>query len=191
MKGAPRMTETVYEPEPIVEKMEAVEEPVSYEDYWGVDETFKFFLPDGKQFFEIRPMNEGMKAKFQKTTNKGIQMNQRTQDATIHIDPANERHTLIEQSVINWLIMQKDARGTWSPYPCPTEENRRRNNIHVILEKFNPKVIQDLEFFIRQQNPWMQADMDVEEIDKEMDRLIQLKKDVLEQKAGESASANK
>ncbi len=185
------MTETVYEPEPIVEKMEAVEEPVSYEDYWGVDETFKFFLPDGKQFFEIRPMNEGMKAKFQKTTNKGIQMNQRTQDATIHIDPANERHTLIEQSVINWLIMQKDARGTWSPYPCPTEENRRRNNIHVILEKFNPKVIQDLEFFIRQQNPWMQADMDVEEIDKEMDRLIQLKKDVLEQKAGESASANK
>src|SRR6266496_6393955 len=102
MKGASRMTEVAYQPEPI--EGTYAEEPVSYEDYWGVDETFKHFLSDGKQFFEIRPMNEGMKAKFQKTTNKGIQMNQRTQDATIHIDPANERHTLIEQSVINWLI---------------------------------------------------------------------------------------
>jgi hypothetical protein len=169
----------------------ATEAPVSYEDYWGVNETFKYFLPDGKQYFEVRPMDEGGKSMFQKMTNKGIRMNQRTQDATIDMDPAQERHTLIKQSVVGWLIMQRDPRGEWSPFPCPTDERLRKNNLDVILEKFNPKAIQDLEFFIRQKNPWMQADMDVEEIDKEIDRLVQLKKDVTDQKAGEASSANK
>lgn len=164
----------------------------SYENYWGVDETFKFYLPDGKQFFEIKPMNEGAKSKFQKITNKGVRMNQRTQDATIDVDPANERHTLIKESVVSFFIMQKGPDGSWSEYPCPPAgDSRFKNSLQMLLDQFNPKAIQDLEFFIRTKNPWMQADMDVEQIDEEIDRLTQLRKDVMEQKAGESSSANR
>jgi len=163
----------------------------SYENYWGVDETFKYYLPDGKQFFEIKPMDEGGKSKFQKMTNKGLRMNQRTQDATIDVDPANERHTLIKESVVGWKIMQKGPEGSWSEFPCPADANLRRRNLETILDRFNPKAVQDLEFFIRTKNPWMQADMDVEQIDEEIERLTDLRKQVLEQKAGESSSANR
>ena len=164
----------------------------NYENYWGVDETFKFMLPDGKQYFEIKPMNEGAKSKFQKTTNKGVRMNQRTQDATIDVDPANERHTLIKESVVSYHIMQKDLAGNWTEYPCPSvEDSRFRRSLEQLLEQFNPKAIQDLEFFIRTKNPWMQADMDVEQIDEEIDRLNKLRAQVLEEQAGEGSSANK
>jgi hypothetical protein len=63
--------------------------------------------------------------------------------------------------------------------------------LEQLLEHFNPKVIQDLEFFIRTKNPWMQADMDLDEIDKEIGRLETLRRQKLDEEAGEGSSANK
>ena len=151
----------------------------SIENYWGTEETFRFSLPDGKQYFEVKPLDEGGKAQFQKKTNKGIRVNQRTQDATLDMDPADERWTLIKTSVVDWNIVQKEKDGTFSPYPFS------KGNIEKLLEKFNPKMVQDLEFFIRTKNPWMQADMKVEEIDKEIERLEELRKQAKDVQAGE------
>lgn len=164
----------------------------SFEDYWGVQETFFFKLPDGKQYFEIKPMDEGGKTRFQKKTNKGIRVNQKSQDAHLDVDPADERHQLIIESVVSWSLFQKDPKDPrgFSELPCPTDDSRRKSVIRdLILEKFNPKVIQDLEFFVRTSNPWMQADMDLEAIDEELDRLHVLRKQKLEHDAGEDASA--
>ena len=180
---------TTTTPEPYVAPVNPTTE-APFEDYWGVQETFRFVLPDGQQFFEIKPMDEGGKTRFQKRTNKGIRMNQRTQDAHLDVDPADERHTLIQESVVNWRIMQKGPDGSWSEYPCPADNGRRKTAITNLLEKFNPKVVQDLEFFIRKNNPWMQADMDVEAIEEEISRLEELRRQKLEHDAGEGASAS-
>ena len=162
--------------------------------YWGTNETDRFTLPDGVQFFEFKPMNEGAKAKFQKMTNKGLRLNQQTQDATIDVDPANERWTLIKESVVGWKLFQRDKndpRG-YSEYPAAVDDdNRRKRQIEEILTNFDAKVIQDLEFKIRIANPWMQSDMTIEGIDEELDRLTKLRKQKLEEEAGEGASANK
>lgn len=175
---------------------EAAPQPVpdvtaEYGNYWGTEEEFTYYLPDGKQFFTIKPLDEGGKVLFQKMTNKGIRVNQRTQDAHLDIDPASERHTLIKNSVINYQLMvpvidpaTKQITG-WSNHPYS------KRGLEQWLDKANPKVVQDLEFFIRKQNPWMQENMTVEEIDTEIDRLIELKKAAQEREAGEAASANK
>lgn len=181
--------DTITQPEGVTP--EAAQAAEVYEDYWGVQETFRFKLPDGKQYFDIVPMDEGAKTRFQKMTNKGIRMNQRQQEAIIDTDVADERHTLIIQSVVGWHIMQK-VDGKWEELPCPVDERVRQRDLeNLILKKFNPKVIQDLEFFIRTKNPWMQADMSVEEIDNEITRLEELRKQVKDQQAGEGSSANK
>lgn len=162
-----------------------------FEDYWGVQTTEKFFFDGGRQWFEVRPMDEGGKALFQRMTSRGVRMNQRTQDAHLDMDPASDRHTLIKQSVVGWCIMQRGSDGSFSEFPCPPDEGRRKTSLGVILEKFNPKVIQDLEHFIRLQNPWMQDDMTLEAIDEEITRLTELRKQVVDRQAGEAASANK
>lgn len=181
------MTETMQETQNPVQAAAEVQ----YEDYWGTQEEHKFFLPDGKQHFTVVPLNEGGKTRFQKLTNKGIRMNQKSQEAHLDVDPAAERHTLIKESVTSWLIMQRSPDGTFSPFPCSENESQRKRSLEVLLEKFNPKVVQDLEFFIRSKNPWMQDDMEVEQIDEEIDRLNDLRKAAIERKAGEASSANK
>lgn len=185
------MTEQqVHTPEPISGQSEQF---TGFASYWGTDQTERFFLPDGKQFFEFKPMNEGAKSRFQKKTNKGIRMDQRKQEALIDIDPAQERHILIVESVTNWNLIKPDpTTGQPVGYPCPESPVSRRNALEgEILDNFDPKIIQDLEFEIRKANPWMQADMDIAEIDKEMERLQELRQQALEQKAGEAGSANK
>jgi hypothetical protein len=183
------MTQDTITPQPITP--EAAQSGEYYEDYWGVQETHRYTLKDGKQYFEVQPMDEGGKTRFQKMTNKGIRMNQRSQEATIDVDPADERHTLIRESVVGWRIMQKGPDGSFSEFPCPSDERLRHRAIDQLLTKFNPKVIQDLEFFIRTKNPWMQADMELEELYEERDRIEILIKQRKEQEAGEGFSASK
>lgn len=182
-------TDPITTPEQPVTPTEALDPP--FEDFWGVQTTEKFFFDNGRQFFEVRPMDEGGKALFQRMTSRGVRMNQRTQDAHLDMDPASDRHTLIKQSVVGWRIMQRSADGSFSEFPCPDREDQRKRSLDVILEKFNPKVIQDLEHFIRLQNPWMQDDMNLEQVDEEIERLTQLRRQIVERQAGEGGSANK
>jgi hypothetical protein len=168
---------------------------VEYESYWGVDITERFYLKDGKQYFEVKPMDEGAKSRFQRKTNRGMRFQQRTQEAMLDVDPAGDRHQLIKDSVVGWFLMEPvpGQPGEFAEFIYPGTQNSGRlaQAFDKIFEKFNPKVIQDLEFFIRLQNPWMQAEMDVDEIDEEIRRLETMRKQVIEEKAGEGSSANR
>ena len=96
------------------------------------------------------------------------------------------------ESVVSWRIMQKGPDGSWSELPCPSDEPRRKKVLRdTILDKFNPKIIQELEFFIRMKNPWMQDDQNLEDLDEERDRIEELIKQAKEREAGEAASASK
>ena len=169
-------------PEPQVPTLDTGE---GYEDYWGVSETRRYTLPDGKQWIEFKIMDEGDKTKFQKMTNSDLIV-QRSGDSRIKIDPARERHELIKSSVTNWNLMQKHPDGEW--HPAPFAGNR---SIEQWLEKAPPKIVEDLELEIRKANPWMQADMSVDEIDKEIERLNDLRKLARERELGEGASTTK
>ena len=154
-------------------------------DYWGSDETFRHMLPDDVQYFECKIMNEGERAKFQKMTNQSMTLN-RDQTAQIKVDQASERHSLILTSVVGWKLYAKDQRtGEMA------EAAFSKQLLEKWLEKAPPKIVDDLEFAIRKANPWMQADMSVAEIDKEIDRLQELRVQVKEREAGEAASATK
>lgn len=159
---------------------------VQYEDYWSVDETIKHYLPDGKQYFEIQPMNEGAKTKFQKLTNRDIVMSQKREgEARISVDPAGERHALIKHSVVGWNLMQKSPDGSWSPAPFSSR------TLESWLEVAPPHIVEDLEHAIRMANPWLQAEQTVEAIDEEIERLYEVRKQLLAEQEGEESSATK
>jgi hypothetical protein len=154
-------------------------------DYWGTDEKHKHYLPDGVQYFEFKIMNEGDKVKFQKLTNQDLVVG-RDNSARVKVSPETERHTLIETSVTDWYLFIKDDRSG-EMVPAAFNKTMLRNWLSVAP----PKIVEDLEYAIRMANPWMQAEMTVEEIDKEMDRLVDLRKQIVEREAGEASSATK
>lgn len=159
------------------ESQPAVDTPTV--DYWGTDETHRYNLPDGMQWFEFKIMNEGDRAKFQKLTNQDMEVRQ-DRSARLKVDPVAERHTLIKTSVIGWNLWKDGESILFSSHM-----------LNKWLDVAPPKIVDELEFEIRKANPWMQAEMDSEEIQKEIDRLYDLKKDALEREAGEGSSATK
>jgi hypothetical protein len=154
---------------------EAVVAGEEFVDYFGFGRDEVFALPDGKQEIFFKVMNEGQRAQFQKRTSKDIKFNRASGDAAIKADQAEERHELILSSVTGWSLRRRGPQG-WDVVPFST--GGANSALAQWLKVADPKIVDDLELAIRRANPWMQADMSVEEIDKEIERLQDLRKEV-------------
>lgn len=170
-------------PAPVADPdIETVEQ---YEDYFGFDETHTFTLPDHRQQIFFKSMTEGMRARFQKQTNRDIHFNRQTSDARLSVDPAVERWALISISVTGWSLKRRNRTGQWEDAPFST--GSPGSELNKWLDLANPSVVADLEDAIRKANPWLLDDMNVEQIDQELERLTDLRKQVIERESKEAA----
>lgn len=163
-----------------------VTEEQVFEDYFGFGETHTWYFPDGKQFITYKVMNEGEKAKFQKATNRDITLQRTTGDARIKTDPADERWQLLDTCVTGWNLMRKSASGKFEPVPF--SKGSPGSTLHQWLQVANPRLVESLEFEIRMANPWLQGEMSVEDIDKELDRLNEMREAAVKREEGKGAS---
>jgi len=155
-------------------------------DYFGFASTERFLLPDGVSFIEYRIMNEGKKAQFQKMTSRDLVIEGKTGNARTRMDPAQERHELIRQSVIGWnLKRRRSANGPLEDVPF------NNSTLGQFLQDANPKLVEDLELAIRKSNPWLLNELTVEQIDAQMDELRELREAAVERERGEASSASK
>lgn len=162
---------------------ESFEQPQA--DYFGFASTERFLLPDRVSFIEFRIMNEGKKAQFQKMTSRDLVL-ERSGNARTKMDPAQERHELIRQSVIGWNLKRKrSADGPLEDVPFNNAQ------LGVFLQDANPKIIEDLEAAIRKANPWLMSELTVEQIDEQMNELRDLREQAVERERGEGSSASK
>jgi hypothetical protein len=155
-----------------------------YEDYFGFSDTQKWYFPDPKQWIEFRIMDEGARSRFQSKTRRDVTLKRNTGDASMVMDPAAERRELLDSSVVDWNIYQDGQ-------PVKFSSGSPGSTFHKWLDHANPKLVDDLELTIRKANPWMQADMSVEEIDKEIENLNDLRKAAVERQLGEGVSSNR
>lgn len=153
-----------------------VMETENYEDYWSFQETHRFVLPDGKQWIEFQVMNEGQKSDYQRKINRDIKINRRSGDATLRNDIADERHALITSSVIDWSMRKGGGFVGFS-----------KRVLEDWLNVANPRIIEDLEAEIRKANPWLQGEMTVEDIDKEIERLRELREESVKREEGKES----
>lgn len=138
-------------------------EPV-FADYFGFDEDHEFVFPDGVSKIFFKALNEGDKARYQREINRDVQLERSTGNARIKTDPAGERHALIEASVTGWNLRRNGEPVVFSKGSKGTTFSQWLNNT-------NPKLVEALEEAIRKANPWLVADMTVDQIDEEIDRL--------------------
>jgi hypothetical protein len=184
------MTEPQTIPDPQVDLTEEV-----FEDYFGFEDIKTFVLPKSNpkakdQFIYFRVMNEGDRSKFQSKVNRDITVVRQTGDAKIGADPAAERLALLEASVTGWTLKRRTRDGSgWED--APFSIGSKGDLFEQWLQKADPKLVDALEMEIRKANPWMQADMTVEDINKEIDRLVELREGIEKRDAGEDSSSGK
>lgn len=175
-----QMTEDqqVHTPEPITETVE------SYEDYWGLDETVKFMLPDGKQHFEIKVLTEGERSKFQKNTNSDLNID-RGGNTRLKVDPAKDRHELIKTAVVGWHLVQKAHGGGFE------EVRFTKDKLVAWLDKANPKLVDKLEHQIRLANPFLQSELEPDDIREQIKELEEMLAQAEKREAEKESSVNR
>lgn len=160
-----------------------------YEDYYGDLDTETWYFPDGKQFMVFQPMNEGQRAKFQRSTSRDVTVERQSGDARLKVDQASERTELIMTSVVDWKLMRRGSDRKFKSVPF--NNNGMGSELAKWLQQANPKLVDSLENAIRKANPWMLDQLSVEEIEKEQERLEEMKQDLLKRQAGEDSSSDK
>ncbi len=159
-----------------------------YEDYYGFDERETWYLPDGKQWIEFKKMNEGDRRRYQAKTTKDIRLAKTSGDATIRVDPGEERAILFETTVVGWHVVRKQPDGTFREVPFgPNASSGSEFGKWAIT--VNPTLLDGLEKAIRKANVWMLNEQTVQAIKDQMTELGELLKEAEKREEGKGASA--
>lgn len=149
------------------------------QSYWGFDIRDKVYLPDEKQYVEIKKMNEGDKSKYQGETRSDITLQRNTGDARLKADPAAERTALLMSCVVGWNIVGPDG----------SELNFNKTSGQYSLKAWllvaDPSIIEKIEKGCRKLNSWLLNDLSVEDIDKAIDDLKDQREEAVKREAGE------
>ena len=152
-------------------------------DYFGFEQEHVFTFPDGKTQIWFRSMNEGDRANFQRQTNRDVSLERQTGNARIRTDPAGERKALILASCTNWNLHRKNP-NTLQMEPVPFSGGKPGSTLDQWLTQANPKIVDALEEAIRKANPWLVGDMSLDDIDREIERLQEMREEKIRLEAG-------
>jgi hypothetical protein len=167
---------------PVTENRDLIEP--AYEDYYGFKASKKWYFPDGLQYIEFKVMSEGDRKRFQSETRADLELVRTTGNARMKMDPGTERWTLLEGSVIGWNVQQRTPNG-WKAVPFDKQKFQQW------LGGADPKLVDDFEKAVRKANPWLLQDMTVEDIDKEIDNLKEMREIAVKREQGEAASSGR
>lgn len=148
-------------------------------DYFGFAQTFRHNLPDGVSYIEFKSLDEGGKSKFQRETQRPVNI-AKGGGASVIIDPAAQRHVLIRESVTGWNLKRG---GREIPF------NLR--NLQDFLQLADPRIVEGLEKAIRAENLWLIEDVSSEQLREEINSLEVEYERALVRERGEASSASK
>lgn len=146
------------------------------DDYFGFERTEVTYLPDGVSYVTHKALNEGQRRKYLNSTNRSVEVERASGNASINTAPGDERYELLKSAVTGWNLKRGDV-------PVPFNAK----SLDEFLTKADPRVIDDIERDVRLMNPWLLQDMEPEDIDKEIESLEKMKAKILEERAGKDA----
>lgn len=150
------------------------------QDYFGFELTERVMLPDGISFVEVKALTEGEKQKHLNKTNREVLLKRSTGDAAISTAPGDERRSLLLTAVTGWNLVRNGEPLTFN-----------RSNLEKFMDSANPKVVDEIIKGIHKANPWLLADMSVEDLDREIASLQELRQSKIDEQEGNVTSATK
>lgn len=166
-----------------------------YEDYYAFDERDRWYFPDRKQWIEFKKLTEGDRAKYLKATRSDVRVNQKSGDAYLPFDQSEERKNLLLHSITDWHIVQfiqtPEGRRAQPIAFQPVSHGGKGGVVAQWIDRANPAVLAELEKAIRKANPWLLNEMSVEQIDKEIADLQELRVAAAKRDADEGNSDSK
>jgi hypothetical protein len=146
-------------------------------DYFGRPADFIHYLPDGKTWVTIKFFMEGERRHFQNKINKDVKIARGSGDMALKLAPGDERYELLSLAITGWNLV-KDGK----PFPFTPR------SLKDFLDLGSTVAIDNIEKKVRELNPWLGSELSVEDIDKEIERLQELRAQRVEQDRGKLSS---
>ena len=143
---------------------------------FGFSETTRVDLPDGKSWVEIKTLTEGDRRKYQNALNRDVRIDRAKGDMHMKIQSGDERKALLMAAIDNWNLTRNGKA-----VKCDDPQKRE------FIDGGNPRIIDLIEKEIRKNNSWLQQDMSVEDIQREIDSLEELKQQKLDEEAAKNS----
>lgn len=135
------------------------------ESYFGFEEVHRCMLPDGVSYIEHKTLNEGARRNYLNKVNRDIMLQRTTGNAIMRMQQGEEKHMLLEQAICGWNLI--------GPNNEPLVFNT--NKLQEFLKKADPRIVDIIEKDVRKHNPWLMADLSVEDIDKQIAELQEMR----------------
>lgn len=159
------------------------EESVPVVDYFAFEVDHRVPL-DKTQWIDHREFNEGQRKKYLNALNRDMVVQRTTGDMRVKMAPGDERHALLKVAITGWYLV-RGPEGQQVEVPFNTK------NRDEFLEKAPPKIIDVIEKAVRKANPWLMAEMSLEDIDKEMANLQEMRDIKVKEEEGNVDSLSK
>lgn len=147
-------------------------------DYFGFDEELTVSLPDGVSYVVHKVLTEGQRRKYLNQINRDVTIQKATGDAKMRMAPGDERFALLQTAIVGWNLKRNGMLYPFTP-----------KALNDFLDKTNPKVVDLIEKAIRKANPWLLAEMEIEDIQREIDALEEMKAAKVEEEQGKALSS--
>lgn len=147
-----------------------------FADYFGFEEILRHTLPDGVSYVEHRVLNEGDRRAYLDKVNREVRVQRTTGDAVMNMKAGAEKKALLEQAICGWNLQRGGQPVVFS-----------KRALDDFLSSANPRIIDDIEKAIRRANPWLQGEMTVEDIRREITSLEELLADKLKEEEGKAS----
>lgn len=144
------------------------------QSYFGFAEVHRCMLPDGVSYVEHETLNEGARKQYQNKINREVAIKRSSGDAVMKMAAGDEKHELLKAAISGWNLLGADGQ--------PMSFNK--GTLNKFLDEASPKIIDEIEKDIRRHNPWLMADISVEEIDRQIEELEEMKQQKLREDEG-------
>ena len=149
-------------------------------DYFGFEEIHRVLLPDGKSYVEHQTLNEGARRKYMNRVNREVRL-QKGGDAYMKMATGDERHALLQESIIGWNLVTADRTGELKPLQFTAA------NVAKFLERARPSDIDLVEKDVRDKNSWLVGDVTIEDIDTQIQELTEMRAKKVEEAEGKES----
>lgn len=146
-------------------------------DYFGFDETHRVVLSDGLSFVDHRTLNEGARRKYLNSVNRDVKFQKSTGDAIMRIASGDEKAALLRSAIVGWSLVKGGQPHSFSD-----------RNLAEFLDKASPAIIDIIHKDVQRANPWLTADVTVEDIDKEIEELQVTRQLKIDEESGKAVS---
>lgn len=147
-------------------------------DYFATSEDCKTILGDGLSWVSHKTMMEGDRKKYLKAVNRDLKIQKGTGDAIMRLAAGEDRTALLKVAITGWNLVRNGSPLPFNPA-----------NLEMLLN--GPVAVLELiEKDVKKNNPWLFQDATVEDLDEEIERLQEMRQDILDREAGNGGSAN-